>query len=144
MEFEFHEIEHQIETIDKHEFNKYDKHEFNKFDKHEFNKFENFLSNELENILDIHDYLQEHFPFFFRRSEYFVSFIIDFMFNTKSVKCNNITEQFVIEYFEEIDTTLQIVNNYLKRFKVKVSKQIWMYFCYKLYKLNNNQFSLTF
>jgi hypothetical protein len=122
----------------------YEQYEYDEIKNKNFNKYaiDLFYSKQLENILDLHDYLRDNFPCFFNRSEYFVSFIIDYIFNSNSIKCNTITEIFIIEYFEEIDTTLQIVNNYLRNFKVQVSKQTWMYFCYKLYNLNNKCYQL--
>lgn len=100
--------------------------------------FDTFIFNESDYIIDLHEDLKNRVPYFFRNtSVYLYDFILNHIFDKKNTQHNfYVNDYFINEYHNEIQVTLDTVNNYLlnrkKSLKCCSIKLIdWQNFCYE-------------
>lgn len=86
---------------------------------------EKFENKYFDYFLDIFYKLEKEYPYIFKRSDLFVNFMFDIVFDETTV----IKKELYTIVDEDIISTFYLINKYLKFFKKSVSLREWDEFC---------------
>lgn len=67
----------------------------------------------------------------------FILLIFENTYNTINIKNNDLLERFINEYYNEIQSSLRIINCFLKNYNTSIPINIWIEICFAYSDLND-------